>query len=303
METLQEITYINNKVNNIKLAAILSDDKDVNDKSLEHGFSYLNELLQTSLDMQDILQIFADEVASYFPLTGINFNFSDDSIKTNNYDKGCCQYQSLLSSTSETLGTLCYSSTQAFSQEQQILLAACQEKLFYPIKNAILFITVQKQAREDHLTGLANRGRFDTVLDETVQQHQLIDDELTLVLLDLDNFKQANDRWGHDAGDQVLVEFADIIRQAIRKTDYAFRFGGDEFAVILEGANTMVATRIAKQIKKMVNCSDLLNHMGVSTSIGFSSLNKQEQKTDFFKRADMALYSAKNAGRNCLRTA
>jgi diguanylate cyclase (GGDEF)-like protein len=268
-----------------------------------NGLTQLIERLQTSLMLPELLQIFADEVANIVPINGISLETDNECFSSEQFKLEQCRFHSNLVKHQQSLGQISYASKRPLNQLQCQLLSKLQQTLFYPVKNALTFLQVQRQALYDHLTQLGNRGYFEQTLDCALIRAAKKEQALTLMVLDLDNFKQANDIWGHDQGDQVLVEFAYLIRNAIRKTDYAFRFGGDEFAIVLEGANELVATRIAKQISLAVAQSQQLNQVGVSCSIGYACRQQSDDRISLFKRADTALYKAKNAGKNSLRRA
>ena len=123
------------------------------------------------------------------------------------------------------------------------------------------------------------------------------------MVLDLDNFKQANDRYGHQLGDQILVRFAQLLLDCIRGTDQAFRFGGDEFAIILDEQAKDCARFVAERLQQAVLGSEIAQKYSVGVSIGYAVFDKADSTTSLFARADKALYDAKHAGKNCVRTA
>lgn len=267
------------------------------------NFIHLVEMLQTSLEITELLQLFADEAAKYLPVTGVLFQNQDDAYKNSDFVASPFQYLSELTLDGDSLGYVSYYSQQMLDSNDQHILELMQQKLVFPIRNALSVALLQKQALKDHLTGLANRGSFEEELARSAAKCEREQTELTLLLLDLDNFKQANDTFGHAEGDRVLIEFAKIINDTIRQTDKSFRFGGDEFAILLEGASQFVAHRIASQINDTVRNNAIMQKTNVSTSIGIASKEAQEHTKHFFERADKALYAAKNAGRDCLKTA
>ncbi|NTS76094.1 GGDEF domain-containing protein [Catenovulum sp. SM1970] len=267
------------------------------------NFNHLVEQLQTSLKIPHILQIFADEAAKFVRLTGIQFQSDENSYTNSEYTNGSTQYFSDLNQDHHDLGYITYHSNTVFSTADIQILKTLQQKLFYPLKNALVVLQLQKQALKDHLTQLGNRAHFDDILEKAISRTLRNNQDLTILLLDLDNFKRANDTFGHSEGDKVLIEFANEINHAIRNTDFAFRFGGDEFAIILEGANELVARRVAKQIKANIASNEQIKKAQVSTSIGYTCWQTTDTASSFFNRADGALYQAKNEGRNCLRYA
>ena len=179
-----------------------------------------------------------------------------------------------------------------------------QTKLASPVNNAIQFAVLQQQARKDYLTKLGNRASFDEQIEISVERCERSCNEFTLMLLDLDNFKFANDTFGHAEGDLVLKEFARIILQSVRRTDIAFRFGGDEFAVILDTDNEDVARQVRERIELLVMQSALMNKTSVTCSIGFAHWQSGESSFHLFSRADKDLYQSKfNRSKSLLKRA
>ena len=134
-------------------------------------------------------------------------------------------------------------------------------------------------------------------LERCRRQHR----PFSLMLLDLDNFKQVNDTYGHKIGDDVLQEFAEVLRCSVRATDSIFRFGGDEFALLIDDPEFTTNKVVAERIMKLVEDSSLMKKYSVSSSIGYTLANNQDCENEVFARADKGLYKAKAAGRNCAR--
>ena len=120
---------------------------------------------------------------------------------------------------------------------------------------------------------------------------------ISLVVLDLDNFKQLNDKFGHKCGDYILKEFGDVIRNTIRNTDQAFRIGGDEFVVIVQGT-IQAASLLCERIVTGTNQHHCFNQFGVSCSLGAAESNDILEAEQLYELADKALYQAKASGRN-----
>lgn len=158
-------------------------------------------------------------------------------------------------------------------------------------------------ATTDPLTGLPNRRYFLSRLDQEAARLQRFDDtECALLMLDLDHFKQVNDSHGHAAGDRILTHFAEVIRTSLRKTDFAGRLGGEEFAILLMGTTPEDAAEFADRLRKRVK-DETISHDGtrirITVSIGVTPLLPQDTSIDItLARADAALYRAKAGGRN-----
>lgn len=158
-------------------------------------------------------------------------------------------------------------------------------------------------ATEDSLTGAGNRRAFDAKLNEILATNQRKRQPVSLLVIDLDLFKSINDKYGHETGDQILCQITNIIQERIRVSDGLYRIGGEEFVVIAMGANLSAGTRRAEQLRVLVEESALLADRSVTISVGVAEINKGETGAECLKRADAALYEAKGAGRNTIRTA
>ncbi|MGE3165173.1 MAG: GGDEF domain-containing protein [Planctomycetota bacterium] len=160
---------------------------------------------------------------------------------------------------------------------------------------------LEGMASRDGLTGLLNYATFYDALAREVLRAQRYETPLSLILIDLDHFKGINDRYGHLAGDKILTDLSDRIRQALRAADLAARYGGDEFAVILPQTNREGAVRVAERIRAnilAVPFEYLQTRLPVTVSLGVGELEPGMTAVDIVGKTDKGLYKAKNAGRD-----
>ncbi|MBV8925465.1 MAG: PleD family two-component system response regulator [Bradyrhizobium sp.] len=161
-----------------------------------------------------------------------------------------------------------------------------------------------EMAITDALTGLNNRRYMESHLATLAEQASARGKPLALMMLDIDYFKSINDNYGHDAGDDVLREFAVRVRKSIRGIDLACRYGGEEFVIVMPETDLHVAGMVAERLRRAIAGEPFAIHKGaerieVTISIGISTLEKKgEAVADVLKRADIALYRAKHDGRN-----
>jgi len=161
-----------------------------------------------------------------------------------------------------------------------------------------------EMAITDALTGLHNRRYMESHLGTLAEQASSRGKPLALMMLDIDFFKSINDKYGHDAGDDVLREFAVRVRKSIRGIDLACRYGGEEFVIVMPETDLPVAGVVAERLRRSIAGEPFAVNKGakrieVTISIGLSTLElKGEPIGDVLKRADTALYRAKNDGRN-----
>jgi diguanylate cyclase (GGDEF)-like protein len=165
------------------------------------------------------------------------------------------------------------------------------------IENARRFREARQLADLDALTGLHNRRFFHETLAREVARAHRYDRRLALVVFDLDDFKDINDKIGHLAGDSVLAEAAGRIRSVVRSADFACRIGGDEFAVVLPESALDDADQLYRRIQNEVSARPIGQVGKVFLSAGVAELRPEDDAVTFFERADHALYRAKSAGK------
>jgi diguanylate cyclase len=153
-------------------------------------------------------------------------------------------------------------------------------------------------ARKDPLTGAGNRRALDEKLKEVCAAQARANTPASLVLIDIDNFKEINDEFGHAVGDQILVRLTEIIELRIRVTDSLYRIGGEEFVVVIEGQTKDKARRMAEQLRTLVEANELAPEGSVTISLGVAELAIGEAPDEWIRRADLALYESKRCGRN-----
>ncbi len=195
------------------------------------------------------------------------------------------------------------SMTQTLLEQKQQLLEANQslERKVQERTRALELANLEliRLSRHDALTGLHNRRALNEQLEYWFAQHKRNQIGYAALILDVDYFKQVNDQYGHDQGDQVLQQVAKIIDQATRETDFVARYGGEEFVILLPATHLMGAQILAEKIRTMVERAVILAEKTLTVSIGVSVTDLND--TDAYailKRADRHLYQAKTNGRN-----
>ena len=154
----------------------------------------------------------------------------------------------------------------------------------------------------DELTGLFNKRWFSSKLKSEIEHSRRMSEPLSLIMIDVDNFKQINDTYGHDTGDKILAELGLLILSSIRDHDIGCRYGGEEFSVILPGTDIDKAYNVAERIRASFESSVyyISSEQSIysTISIGVAGLNQNDDESELFKKADTALYKAKTEGRN-----
>lgn len=158
---------------------------------------------------------------------------------------------------------------------------------------------LQRLATTDGLTGAANRRTLNEQLTLAIRDFKLANRSFGLMVLDLDHFKHINDNYGHKTGDRMLTELIPLLQSLLRNSDQVFRFGGEEFVVLLADIREPDLLKLADKIRQGVATKLMLpDGKELTTSIGAAMLKPAEDWEDWLHRADMALYQAKNDGRN-----
>ncbi|MFZ5428460.1 MAG: sensor domain-containing diguanylate cyclase [Thermodesulfobacteriota bacterium] len=188
-------------------------------------------------------------------------------------------------------------------KDQVTSLNAAGNHLALALRNAMMYREVKIKADHDGLTRIHNRQSFDEKLADELKRHQRYRHSLSLLMFDLDHFKAVNDTYGHQAGDMVLKDVGIILEESSRETDFAARFGGEEFVVILPQTNEDQAWVLAERIRRKVEQRSFQfadKSFKVTASIGVATLTpgSLDKMEDLLRKADQALYLAKSGGRN-----
>jgi diguanylate cyclase (GGDEF)-like protein len=190
-----------------------------------------------------------------------------------------------------------------FTAEDLVTLATIADYAAIAIENARNFAKIQELTITDDLTSLHNVRHLHALLDAEVLRSARYRKNFSMIFLDLDHFKQVNDTHGHMYGSQLLRETADLIKLQIRKVDYAARYGGDEFVVLLPETDKASAMHIAERIREKIEKNTFLEHMGLkihfTASFGVATFPEDgETKNDMIRMADERMYKVKNSSRN-----
>lgn len=190
-----------------------------------------------------------------------------------------------------------------------LAVASATSILFYSLyKNTHESINkLREQSSMDKLTELYNRSYLDPFLDSEIDAAKKDHQQISVIMVDMDHFKEINDTYGHIVGDHVLTIFAQVVLKCIRKTDIIARYGGDEFIVVLPNTDTETARSVAERIREDVSEAyippiDGVVISSIHCSVGISTYPVHcDSKNSLIKTSDLALYMAKKSGRNCTK--
>ncbi|KAF0864334.1 GGDEF domain-containing protein [Pseudomonas sp. LD120] len=173
--------------------------------------------------------------------------------------------------------------------------------LFYVVTVTRAHKSLARMATTDSLTGLFNRRHMITLTEKVLARHNRRPSHLTLMLMDIDHFKQINDQYGHDTGDRVLSAVSHLLQCSMREQDFIGRWGGEEFLAVLPDSDLEQATESAERIRSAIQALETdsdLDKIRVTLSIGITQYRAEEPLSHAIARADSALYQGKSAGRN-----
>lgn len=258
-------------------------------------------VLQTTIDLPDLLKLFFQEAARALELDGLHYRHGghDFEFELGQVAGHSSHYH--LQTKEDMLGELSlHRLNQPFSEAELRRLDTMMTALVYPIRNGLRYLAAVRASLTDGLTGAGNRINLDNVLAREVEQAHRYQQPLSVLMLDLDHFKTINDVHGHAAGDYVLKMVASTLRASSRCADMTFRFGGEEFVVLLNKTDSAGARVTAERIRH--NIASLALHydgkqIPVSISMGVATLRQGEGRDSLLQRADQALYLAKQNGR------
>ena len=265
----------------------------------------LSGILQTTLDVDKLIEIFAHEIIKLINYDSISYSQTELGIQHNigQPTSHSCTYRLVVSG--DTLGELVITRRKKFTKAETALIENLLCGLVYPLRNALLYLKAIEAAHKDPLTGVNNRASMDEIIDREVNLSSRHQTPLSLLALDIDHFKKINDNYGHATGDCVIKAVAEAAKAAIRSSDMVFRYGGEEFLILLSNTDCEGATLLAERLRQKIEQTCIIcdgTQVSATVSIGITCLHAQgDSREGIFSRADAALYQAKAAGRNCCK--
>jgi len=272
---------------------------DVNQQLLAH--LRFSNLLHGSLDIHEILRVFARELTQRLKLQSLAYRHPTLDIRMDFGETGAhlCNYR--LDFDGEEFGELACTRGKRFSKSELEYIEFAINCLMLPLRNALQYMRAMQSATHDALTGVGNRLALEITAEREIAMARRTAQPTAILVIDIDHFKHINDRFGHSVGDQALIETAQQLKQNCREADSIFRFGGEEFVVMLSQTEENGAFAIAERIRHAIAAMTLpapRQNVKITASIGIAVLNRSESLHGWFDRADRALYLAKQAGRN-----
>jgi diguanylate cyclase (GGDEF)-like protein len=263
---------------------------------------HLTLLLQSSLLLESVLELFFREIQRLLPVDGLSYQHPDqgDGLDLGQPAQHSASYS--LQHEGEALGELGFLRAQRFSEDELSQLESLMGSMLYPLRNSLLYRAAVQSSLRDPLTGIGNRMAMEKMLQREAGMAIRSKLPLSILMIDIDHFKRINDTHGHGVGDEVLIAVAAELSSQLRNVDMLFRYGGEEFLVVLSNTSADCATRIGERLRQSIAdlrpCHPL--ELELSISAGCAALLPNESSGSLLQRADRALYFAKRSGRNRL---
>jgi len=281
--------------------AIISNNTFEATKAVNLHHYDISSALQTTLEFNELIAIFSGKIQNMIPHSAFVYTNAEFGLEIKNgvFTRHSCSYA--LKVEQQQLGELKLMRNHRFIDAEIKLLETLLCCLIYPLKNATLFNQALKMAYTDPLTKTNNRTSFNDSVKREISLAKRGSKNLAMIFLDIDHFKAINDHYGHDCGDVTLASVAKWIKESLRDSDLVFRFGGEEFVILLSHTDLAGAELLAERIRASIAHHILaygMETIKVTVSLGVSALRGNDTPEEFVKRADDAMYQAKRAGRN-----
>ncbi|MGR8949311.1 MAG: GGDEF domain-containing protein [Gammaproteobacteria bacterium] len=262
----------------------------------------ISTALHSSLHTADIMRSFAGEARRLLPKLSVRYcnKHHEVTIEDGAHFQHRTSYE--LNLVGDYLGEISFYRQCAFTEKEESLIELLLCALIYPLRNSLLYQQALTQALKDPLTGVNNRASMNAYIKQQVLLAQRHKTELSVIMLDIDRFKSINDTYGHLVGDRVLQRIANALIKCTRDSDVVFRFGGEEFVVVLSNTDKWGAYLLAERIRATVEQLEIdsIGKESITVSGGVEACQPHDDALSLISRCDELLYQAKSCGRNCV---
>ncbi len=259
----------------------------------------LPSLLGASLDPSVVLEHFFDEIREDLEIGHLDLRCIDDSYSFQSGHKSLHRLSYDLNVDNVPLAAIGFERNALFSEQEMIWIEHAMVHLVKPLQHALLYRKACNTALTDSLTGLYNRRALEDALSRHVDHCERYHRNAAMLMIDVDHFKQINDKHGHMKGDAVLVEMSHQFHSSLRAGDEAFRFGGEEFVLLLANCDLQGGLVLGERLRTTIE-QHTLSSIACTISLGLACYQPGESAERWLSRADSALYEAKKQGRNRL---
>jgi diguanylate cyclase (GGDEF)-like protein len=262
--------------------------------------------LQTSLEADKILSMLFQGVQQLIPLDALSYKHLPTDLRLALGGRGRHKATYSMTHEGEQMGELSFQRDRRFTEHELLQLESLLSSLLYPLRNALLYRHASLSALRDPLTGAGNRIAMEQSLIREFEIARRQQQPLSVLMLDIDHFKGINDTHGHATGDEVLRAMTNAVKDRLRNIDQVFRFGGEEFLVVLTNTSRESAALVGERLRSaalQLTYPVKGRPVELTVSLGCSTLLPGESSDSMLRRADSALYAAKRKGRNRLEMA
>lgn len=261
----------------------------------------LTRKLQTTLELERVLEIFFQELREFLDLDCLEYRIEGGEFQHRIGQPALhrCSYR--MTHAGSFLGEIQFSRRKRFNEAQLTALETVLGNLLYPLRNALLYREAVFCAHSDSLTGVGNRLAMDRALEREVKLSIRNRTTLSMLVLDIDHFKQINDLHGHACGDEALKAVVNCVSNCLRGVDDVFRMGGEEFVILLSDTGAPEARMVAERIRSAIADMQFESNgvsISITASLGVATRRLDEGNREILDRCDKLMYSAKRAGRN-----
>lgn len=260
--------------------------------------------LQTTLSLESIVSLFHASLSELFQLAGLRYVHEARKLQVLEGDSAShsCGYR--LHTRQGDLGEIIIYRNRRFSDNELSAVESLLMTLVHPLRNALQYLDVLNASITDPLTGAGNRAGLDAAVEREIALARRYEQPLSVLMIDIDHFKSVNDTHGHGAGDAVLRDTVGRFTEVHRSTDMCFRYGGEEFVILLNRTDQNGALTIADRIRSRVADTPFRysrQQLQITVSVGVSEYGPADSRDTLFTRADKALYEIKQQGGNQVR--
>ena len=270
--------------------------------SFQYQQLQLSQKLLTTIDLETLVSLFFDDLTEQYTITGLVYACTSDNIEISLGTSAKFTHEQRLFAGQDYLGTMSIYCHKELKESNEHRIRHLTHTFAFSLRNALAFRRVTLSSQTDYLTGAGNRSALHASLDRELELAQRHKHPLSLLILDVDFFKSINDQYGHPFGDKALKLLVMELKKVARISDTVFRFGGEEFVLILNSTNTQGAFVIAERIRESIETLQLKSDDGdsvsLTVSVGVTTLQEEETASSLIQRADKQLYIAKSNGRN-----
>lgn len=262
----------------------------------------LRNQLQTTLDVADLLEMFFATSQRLLHYQGLSFRHAGQHLDiSHGHVDGNFRIDYHLELENQFLGVLSLHNSTGLDEHALSSFESLTPALIFPLRNALKYHEVLHASLHDPLTGVRNRSGMTELLERDLQLSRRAGSSLSVLMVDIDHFKMINDRFGHAGGDAVLIAVAQLLKDQLRNMDAVFRYGGEEFLLVLPNTDMPYLQQVAERLRKSVENLAVVHdgkRIKLSVSFGAAVMRPNESQHDLLQRADDALYQAKEQGRN-----